>query len=210
MRKISTCGTALLCLLIGTAGAANAGLFGPPKFQVQHSDDRFSSSKAHSVFGVYNIISKKQLGYVIALGDGLFIDPLVTTSGDQKLIALAVSNHCTSYDAGKWVCVGRPETLSFITGEGEPINLSVHDGDVKIGAANYNTVTHDTSVTITETGAAELSQDDYARIMNAPTLAVKISGSDKSIVFENKVIDGNFQANLKSFYMDYIAGNKAD
>lgn len=199
---------AILVCTIVTPASVSAQFFGPPKFKIKHSDDRFSATPSHHVVGQYNIVSKKQVGYVIAMGDGFYLDPVVITTGNTKLLSLHVENNCTSHgNGGKWVCVGYPREVAFITGEGSPIVLPIERAKVDIGNASTNSVTRETSVTIDESGFADLSPEQYERIMNAPQLAVKLTGDDKSLIFESKVIAKEFQANLKTFHAGYIAAN---
>jgi hypothetical protein len=56
------------------------------------------------------------------------------------------------------------------------------------------------TTTVSETGFAEISIDQYRRIMNAPALAAKVDGSTRSVTYETKHISKAFLANLRQFH----------
>lgn len=198
------------CLLIALAAPASAGLFGLPKFKVEQSDDRFSTSGTTTFTGVWNRISKKSLaGGVHIDSSGVFVEPVVSRQkSDGAIAALSFFVHNETSEgggAGDVLSLGQLQRITFVTGEGAPIPLEVVSGERDVGTTSYNSVTRTASTRVSESGFARVSPGDYQRIMNAPALIARIEGSRRSMTYEVKDVSKSFQVNLRSFWTAHAA-----
>ena len=202
---------AAVSLAIVATAPVQAGLFGLGKFKVDQSDDRFSANGLTTYSGLNNRISKKSLaGGTHIDGSGVFVEPVaIKKKDDGSIVALSFFIHNDVSDGtgpGAALTLGEPTRISFITGEGAPINLSIERGKRQWSDITaYNSVTRTASTAITETGFADVTPEQYQRIMNAPQLLAKIEGEKRSMTYEVKDISKSFQVNLKTFWNDYAA-----
>jgi hypothetical protein len=199
-------------LLFGASPAA-AGLFGPPKFKVSQSDDRFSTDGATTFAGQWNRISKKSLAGGVHIDDmGVFVEPMVIkdrASGKILKIEFLVHNEVSEDSAGlgNQLAFGQLQRITFLADNGPPIALTIRNGDrEQIGGITYNTVSRMASTHVSESGFAELTEGDFQRIMAAGTLLVKVEGSRRSMVYEARDVAKSFQENLRSFWKGYVQG----
>jgi hypothetical protein len=121
-------------------------------------------------------------------------------------LALAIVNR-TSYDTayGSPNTLGDPQEISFLVNEAAPIVISIQKGDTRMAdTSSYNSVSKSASRDIMESGIAVLTPDQYQQIVDAKTLAVKITGSKRSVVYEVKDIAKTFVPNLRSFFDSYV------
>lgn len=193
---------------IVTSSPVQAGLFGLGKFKVEKSDDRFSANGLSTYTGLNNRISKKSVaGGVHIDGSGVFVEPVAIMKSDGSIAALSFFIHNDVSDGtgpGALLTLGAPTQISFITGEGGPINLSIERGKRQWSdITTYNSITRTSSTVVSETGFADVTPEQYQRIMNAPQLLAKIDGEKRSMTYEAKDISKSFQANLRSFWTGY-------
>lgn len=208
MRK---CSIIVAALALATVTPAQAGLFGLPKFKVEQSDDRFSTDGLTTYSGLYNRISKKSLAGGTHIDDkGVFVEPIaIKSKADGKLVKLSFFIHneadmSTNY--GSPLTLGTPLKISFLTGEGSPIALPINRGETAYGdVPTYNSITRSASSSVRESGFADVTPEQYLRIINATALAVKIEGDKRSMIYEVKDVSKTFIPNLKSFYDQYVA-----
>jgi hypothetical protein len=196
------------------ASPADAGLFGPPKFKIEQSDDRFSTNGTTTYHGLWNRISKKSLaGGVHIDARGVFVDPSVVikrADGSVAALLFVVHNEVSLDSAGMGdaLSFGQLERITFVTGEGEPIALpidrSTSDGT---GPTTYNSISRMASTDVRESGVAAVTPEQYRRIMAAPALLAKIDGSRRSMVYEAKDIAKDFRPNLQKFWA-YVEGGR--
>jgi hypothetical protein len=186
-------------------GSAQAGIWGLPKFAIEQSDDRFSTDGMTTISSMWNRISKRSVaGGKHIDAKGMFVEPSVikrTTDGAIVEVLLFVHNE-TSRDSaiGEYNSIGVPQKISFLTGEGSPIGLPIKRGDRKFGdISSYNSILGVTTQ-ISETGFADITLEQYMRIVNAPALAAKIDGSMRSVTYEVKDVSKEFTVNLRQFY----------
>lgn len=203
--------SSLTAVLISIAMPASAGLFGPPKFSVQRSDDRFSLEGLTTYSGLGNRISRKSLaGGVHIDASGVFIEPVVSRKADGTIAALSLFIHNeTSEDTGSGdvLSLGRPEKISFVTGEGLPIALSVRNGERDLGATSFNSITRTAATRVSESGFVPVTRQEYERIMNAPALIARVDGSKRSMTYELRDVSKSFQENLRVFWRTYLVAN---
>jgi hypothetical protein len=184
----------------------NAGLFGPGKFEISQPDNRFSENKSEVWTSSNNRISKRSIaGGVHVDASGVFINPMVVKDpGTGKVIGLALNLvNVTSYDTafGSPNTLGAMQEIAFLINETTPIVLPVEKGDSTWSdGVSYNTVTKSASSDILETGIARLTVEQYQQIIAAESIAVKITGSKRSVTYEAKHIAKTFIPNLQSFY----------
>jgi len=202
---------AAVSLAIVATAPVQAGLFGLGKFKVDQSDDRFSANGLTTYSGLNNRISKKSLaGGTHIDGSGVFVEPVaIKKKDDGSIVALSFFIHNDVSDGtgpGAALTLGEPTRINFITGEGAPINLTIERGKRQWSDITaYNSVTRTASTAITETGFADVTPEQYQRIMYAPQLLAKIEGEKRSMTYEVKDISKSFQMNLKTFWNDYAA-----
>lgn len=196
---------------IHVASPASAQLFGLGKFKVSQTDDRFSTNGLTTYSGLNNRISKKSVaGGVHIDAKGMFVEPVaIKRKADSALIGLSFFVHNeTDFDTGYGApnSIGAPQRITFLVDGGAPIALAISNGNRKWSdVTSYNSVTRSASSRITETGFADLTTEQFKRIIGATTLAVKIEGSGRSVVYEAKDISKAFIPNLSGFYASYLA-----
>ena len=198
------------CLLVALAAPASAGLFGLPKFKVEQSDDRFSTSGITTYSGSWNRISKKSLaGGMHFDSSGVFVEPVVSRKkSDGAIAALSFFIHNETSEGGgasDLLSLGQLQRITFVTGEGAPIGLEIVSGERDVGSTSYNSVTRTASTRVSESGFARITPGDYQRIMSAPALLARIEGSRRSMTYEVRDVSKSFQANLRSFWNGYAA-----
>lgn len=196
---------AVLLFLLLLAPPAHAQLFGPPKFKIEKSVDRFSTDGLANITGKNNRISKKSpAGGIYIDAGGIYVDPdAVVRQSDGSLVSLALLVH---NETDSDTLVGRPNSLgllrqiTFIVNGGSPVAFPIKDAENKQSdAAQYNSITHSASSAISERGVVMLTPEEFHQVANASTIAVKLEGSDRSVVFNERDISKNFLPNLKMF-----------
>lgn len=199
-----------LSLITAATAPVCAGLFGLPKFKVEQTDDRFSTDGLTTYSGKWNRVSKKSIaGGIHVDAYGVFLEPVaIKKKADNSLVALSFFVHNEmSQDTSRMsemLSLGRPERISFLTGEGAPIALTIGRGERNwSGVTSYNSVTRTASTHVSETGFADVTPEQYQRIMNAPGLLAKIDGDKRSMTYEIKDISKSFQQNLRLFWESY-------
>lgn len=92
------------CALVGIGSvprpAIAQGLFGPVKFRIEQSDDRFSSSPTTTILGRNNCVSKKSpAGGVYINAYGVYLEPAVVKSrADGKVLRIGFFLHNETRD----------------------------------------------------------------------------------------------------------------
>lgn len=187
-----------------------AQLFGPGKFKVEQTDDRFSTDGLATYAGHNNRISKKSVaGGVHVDGKGMFVEPVAIkrkTDGAIVSVGFFVHNE-TDYDTtyGSPNNIGTPNRITFLPDDGQPISVPIGSGGSKWSdRVSYNTISKSASAEIQETGFAELPIEQFHRISRATRLAVKIEGSERSVVYEERDISKAFVTNLQVFDTTYV------
>jgi hypothetical protein len=194
--------------LFGCTGG-QGGMFGPGKFEVTKADARFSKSKNQIFTSTNNRISSKSIAGGIHIdGTGVFVNPVLTKSekSDEILLLGFSIENMTSHDTtyGSPNTLGAIQSIVFLINDSDPIVLKVRSGSADWSdVISYNSVTRSASSSIIESGIAYLSMGSYKKILSAQELAVKIQGSKRSVVYENKDISKSFISNLRHFYELY-------
>ena len=187
------------------ASASHAQLFGPGKFKVEQTDDRFSTDGLATYVGRNNRISKKSVAGGLHIdGKGMFVEPLaIRRKSDGALLSVGFYIHNeTEYDTayGSPNKIGIPQRITFLPNGGQPISFAIENGGSKWGyLASYNTISRSASAKIQESGFADLSVGQFKQIARATTLAVKIEGSERAVVYNERDIAKTFLANLRTF-----------
>lgn len=190
--------------------ASYAAGWGSPKFTVRQSDDRFRADNLTTVSSDGNRISKKSIaGGTHIDKSGVFLNPAVTfnrTTGELASLSLFLFNVTERFSGiGAPNSFGRPQRVSFLTGEGDPIVLEVASGEQDYGEPRCPGVTLMCTTSLIESGIVRLNLEQYRRLVNATALAIKIDGSERSRVYEVADIAPTFIVNLKSFHDTYLA-----
>ena len=178
--------------------------FGLGKFKVEQSDDRFSGDGLTTASGKNNRISKKSVNGGTHIGcDGMFVEPVaIKRHADGSIVGLSFYIHNDAFEDTTFgsTAIGTLRRIAFVTGDGQPISLTITDGGTRWGRITYNSASRSASSQVVETGIAELTPEQFRRIINATSLAVRIEGSNRSIIYEPPDISKNFISNLKSFF----------
>ena len=189
---------------------AQAGLFGPGKFEIVQADTRFDQSGTVVLSSNNNRISKKSIVGGSHLDEnGVYVNPVVvkdTQSGRVLELALVILNR-TGYDTtyGSPNTLGILQEIAFAPDAGAPIVLPVVGADaVWSKATAYNPLTHSASKDITESGVALLLPEQLQTIVSAKSVAVRIVGSKRSVTYEPKDLTPGFIANLRTFLDDAV------
>jgi hypothetical protein len=200
---------ALSAFLVGalslSAAPTHAQLFGPGKFKIEKTVDRFATDGLFNITGKNNRVSKKSpAGGIYIDAGGVYLEPdAVIRQSDGQLVSLALLIH---NETESDTLVGRPNSLgmlrqiTFIIDGGNPVAFPIRDSANKVAdTVQYNSITHSASSAISERGLITLTREQFRQIANASTIAVKLEGSDRAIVFNERDISKNFLPNLRTF-----------
>lgn len=194
---------AVLALLV--APPVKAQLFGSGKFKVEKSADRFSTNGLATIVGKNNRVSSKSpVGGVYIGPGGIYIEPEAEVrQSDGALVRLSFLIHNeTESDTlyGSPNRLGLLRQITFIVDGGRPVAFPVSSSDDKVSdSIQYNTITHSASSAISERGLVQLTPEQFHQIANARTIAVKIEGDERSVVYEEREISKTFLPNLRTF-----------
>jgi len=186
------------------------GLFGPGKFKIEATDDRFSTSATTMVIGRNNRLTKKSpAGGIYINGQGLYLNPVAVKSRDGNLVQIGflVENQTdidTNY--GSPNSLGALRKVSFLVNGTKLIATPVTAADQRFSnAIAYNTITNSASSALSERGMIFLKTQDMAALANAATVAVQIEGTSQTWTVEAKDISKPFLANVRAFYATQVA-----
>jgi len=192
-------------LLLVPTKPAQAQLFGPGKFKIEKTVDRFATDGLATITGKNNRISKKSpAGGIYIDNGGIYLEPdAVVRQSDGSLVSLALLIH---NETESDTLVGRPNSLgmlrqiTFIIDAGSPAAFPIRDADNKVAdTVQYNSVTRSASSAISERGLVILTREQFHQIASASSIAVKLEGSDRSVVFNERDIAKSFLPNLQAF-----------
>ena len=209
MRSVGLTG-AFVAALIAMSAPASAQLFGPGKFKVEQTDDRFSTDDLATYVGRNNRVSKKSVaGGTHIDAKGMFIEPLaMQRKSDKSLVNVGFYIHNeTEFDTtyGSPNRIGTLRRIAFIPDGGQPISVAIADGHSKWSdRTSYNTISRSASSDIQESGFADVTVEQFLRIAGATTIAVKIEGTERSVIYDEKDISKSFLENLKAFAAAHV------
>ena len=209
--KISVKWVAVVLIYCSLASPAAAGLFGPGKFEIKQSDDRFSTGSTITVMGQNNRISKKSpVGGTYISEEGLYLEPLVTKNrSDAQVGRVGFYFHnetSMTSDYGNPNSVGIPHRIVFIVDGSRQIAVEMVGGGTEFGGGvTYNSIGKYATSSLSETGLAYLKVDEMAAISQARTIAIKIEGGQRAVIYEERDIAKTFLPNLAAFYSSQIA-----
>lgn len=173
-----------------------------PAYTVKQLDARFSESESTVYAAEGNRISRKSMaGGTHIDHTGLQINPVAEVAPDGRVASLYLALvNVTSRDThmGAPNSIGTPRRIVFlIDGDLLAINLR---GEMRYAdVIHSNAQSRGASVGIQETGMGPISVADFARIVNAETLVVRVEGSRRSHTYEAGDIDASFRENLRAF-----------
>lgn len=91
--------------------------------------------------------------------------------------------------------------ISFLLDDGTLIQHKIDTSSTEFGeTSRYNSKTKSASRKVLEKGFASIPTENFWKISNARSLAVKIVGSKRSVTYENDEIAAGFTKNLRQFY----------
>lgn len=195
--------------LCSGCNSTQGGFFGPGKFTMSEADNRFNETN-NTIFTSSNnrISSKSIIGGTHIDADGVFFNPAVVKDSQGNAISLSMHiKNKTSYDTkyGSPNRLGLLETVSFAPDGQPPIIKKVRGADNDWSSAtSYNTVSQSASSDILESGRVMLSVSEYESIMNAASLAVRVTGREGTVTYEPEDISPDFRINLKTFFNAHI------
>ena len=209
-RSVSGLVVVAAALCLGPLPAANAGLFGPGKFEIVQPDIRFDQSGTVVLSSKNNRISKKSIVGGSHLDEnGVYVNPVVVKdmqSGRVLELGLVILNR-TGYDTnyGSPNTLGLIQEIAFAPDSGPPILLPVVGADYEWSkATTYNPISNSASKDIKESGLAPLSVEQYQAIASAKSVVVRIVGSERSVTYEAKDLTPAFMPNLRTFLDDAV------
>jgi hypothetical protein len=203
--------TAIAAALLVPVTPTSAQLFGPGKFKIEQSDDRFSTDGLGTYVGRNNRISKKSIaGGTHIDAKGMFVEPLaIRRKSDGSLVSVGFYIHNeTDYDTayGSPNKIGVPQRITFLPDGGEPIAVAITSGGSKWSdRVSYNTISRSASSNIQESGFADVTIGQFRRIASATSLAVKIEGSERAVIYDERDVSKSFLTNLRAFDASYVS-----
>lgn len=206
MKKVTI---ALFVVMLAGCGSTQGGFFGPGDFTINKTDSRFSETDSNIYTSSNNRISSKSIAGGTHIDDkGVFLNPAAVKNEEGVLKGLYMQFiNLTGYDTsyGSPNRLGVIQSVSFVTDEQRAIVRKVSDSDSEwLSNIYYNSVSKSASSDIVESGRITLSLSDYKKIMSAESLAVKITGDKRSVVYEQEDISPSFKQNLKTFFEAHL------
>jgi hypothetical protein len=203
-------------LLICNAAAAVpapaiAGLFGPGRLKIEQVDDRFSTGPTVTVMGQNNRISKKSVaGGAHIDAEGVYLEPLVVRNrSDGELVRVGFFLHnetSITSNYGTPNSVGIPQRIIFIVDGSRQITTEiVRGGNDAGGGVSYNSIGQYASSSLRETGLACVHLDEMTAISQAHSIAIKVEGSQRSVIYDERDIAKSFLSNLAAFHASQLA-----
>jgi hypothetical protein len=181
-----------------------------PKFTVKENDSRFSDNKNKVYVSENNRISKKSVAGGIHIDDkGVYMNPFVEKNKDTgKVVSLGfyIFNR-TDYDTtyGDVNQLGEIESIIFHSPDEGSINLKViNQATSSSSSINYNPAGNYASYGKIEAAFVKISESDFHRIALSNNFSCKVTGSKRSVVFEDEDISPDFKSNLKLFWKEYV------
>lgn len=208
--------TAAATFLIGASIAVSApawaqGLFGPGRFTIEQTDDRFSTSPTTMVIGRNNRVTKKSpVGGIYISGQGLYLDPVVVKSrADGRLVRVGfVVENRTEIDTtyGSVNSLGSLRRVSFLVNGSQLIPATVTAADRQFSdSITYNSISNSASSGLSEGGMIYLKAEDMAVLANASTVAVQVEGTRQTWTIEAKDVSKPFLVNIRAFYLAQVS-----
>lgn len=201
---------ALVCAGAGSSPGAAQGLFGPGKFRIEQTDDRFSTRPTTMVIGHNNRVTKKTpAGGIYINEQGLYLDPVVVKSradGTVVRVGFMIENRTdvdTAY--GSPNSLGLLSRVNFLIGGTRLIPGAVTAAEQRFAdRTDYNSISGSASSGLTEGGMVYLAPSDMAALASATSVAIQIQGSRRSWTIEEKDVAKTFLANVRSFYEQQV------
>lgn len=197
-------------LSLGTPVAAQ-GLFGPGKFKVEQTDDRFSTSPTTMFVGHNNRVTKKSpVGGIYMGSQGFYLDPVVVKSradGKVTQVGFVVENRTeldTTY--GSPNSLGSLQRVSFLVDGGRLIVATVSAPEQRFSDhVDYNTISRSASSGLNESGMVYIQLADMAALAQAKNVAIQVQGTSRSWTIEADDISKSFLQNIGTFYQQQVA-----
>ena len=96
--------------------------------------------------------------------------------------------------------------MSFLLNEKTPLIKKASRYDTAWASGiSYNSISNSASTQFTESAMLTLTEREFDKIATAKSLAVKIEGSRRSVIYESDEISSEFKSNLKAFFDNYVA-----
>ena len=156
-------------------------------------------------------ISKKSpVGGVYINDEGLYLEPLAVKnrSGGQLLRVGFFFHNETSITSnyGAPNSVGTPQRIIFIVDGSRQIAAEmVRGGTEAFGGISYNSIGRYASSSLRETGLVYVQIDEMTAISLARSIAVKVEGSQRAVIFDEQDIAKSFLPNLATFHASQLA-----
>jgi hypothetical protein len=203
--SISTQAFRAVMAVVLLAAPTQAQLFGTGKFKIEKRADRFSTNGLATIIGRNNRVSSKSpVGGVYIGPGGVYLEPeaqVRQTDGQLVRLLFLIHNETESDTLyGSPNSLGQLRQVTFITDGGSPIAFPITSADEKVSdVPSYNTITHSASSAISERGLVLLTREQFHQIATAQTIAVKLDGSERSVIYNERDISKAFLANLRTF-----------
>ena len=186
-----------------------SGCMGPAPFAIKQADNRFSESKIAVYTSQNNRISSKSIaGGTHINARGVFINPYISKKPNGKIDSLGfnITNLTdTSSLYGSPNQLGIIQEISFKLSNGHLVKAQASGQKSQhYGGVYYNSVTRGASMEKSESAIVEISKKDFIELANAKSIACKITGSKRSVTYNQSDIADTFLANIKSFQMKHV------
>jgi hypothetical protein len=190
--------------------ASTQGLFGPGKFEITHSDDRFATDGESTIVGHNNRVSKKAVGGGLYIDwHGLYLEPMAVKSHDGKIVKMGFVLHNEVQEdtmSGTLNLLGTPRKVSFLVDGTKLISADVTDGASKSdGTATYTRYLGTIGTNVAEGGVITLSTEDMAALAGARSIVLHVEGTTHNWTCEAPDIAKQFLPNVAAFYKEVIA-----
>jgi len=178
-----------------------------PEFTVKKSDTRFEETDGNLYMSENNRISTKSVGGGLHIDlKGVYINPFVEKNGGIKDLGLIIINktdYDTSYGDGNQL--GIIKSVVFRLPGGDLIRLEVKGHEnINTSPVRYNPAGRYASYNKSEIGTMSISLGEFKKLAYAEHITCKVTGSKRSVVFEEDEIEDKFLPNLRYFYESYL------
>ena len=187
-------------LLIITALMLIVGCVPPPTFTIEPIGDKFTNPNQPKGFiGTENRLSKKSsMGGVHIDNKGVYINPYVYKDDGGSIVRVGFSVYHMNFE---YKNLFRPiQSIVFLNQNDERVEIKCKSLDVDVDLGYYNPISRDLQGTASETNDCECNEKDFKKLVGSTSIEIKISGGERSMVYETTEVLPSFLQNLKTFY----------
>lgn len=181
-----------------------------PQFNIIEANTRLTNISGKITLSENNRISTKSVagGHHID-SDGVFINPFVEKSDTSNKLLMTgffiLNKHEVTSIGGGPNALGNLQELNCLINNDKQVNLKISNQRSNAsGVIGYNTIARYAHMDKQESGMTRLSLEQMKLFSEAEKITCRITGTRRSVIYDEKDISPQFIANIKRFYDEKI------